>query len=582
MRSSTGIERGALLALCVGLFGAASCNLVFGVDSGKPAGTGGSGATTTGGTTSSGGSTAGTTSSGGTTTGGTGGMTGGTAAGGTGATGPCAGSPDGQATKWAKHPTANYEEDGQAITVLPNGDAIVAGFYENGDFVVESLDPLPYPAADGGPGESKNVFVAHYTANGTPLKSVGFVGQDAQNVTSMAVDPSGNIVVGGHMLGTMQVGNDLFTVDGTYTPLAVDGFVLKLDKDLNPLWAKQLGGQSADEVRAVATDSQGNVIVLGVAVFTGSDYEAAPPQLPVSFGCPNQGQMLGKTEDRVYLTKLDPLGNCLWSNVFVLDLRYYGYYGEPEGLTMTVDKDDNVLVAGGFGGTANFGGGFTLNALDSKDIFVYKSDPSGATRWVENYGGTAYQVVNAMTTDAAGDIWIGGHWLLGIDLGGALTAIDPKLDMSDRKGFVAKLQLDPLPDLPPTPVVLHAFDDAGRIDVRSAAITPDGDAVFGGALYPADGSLGVDFGDGQKTPPAPKNANGDHDWDAFLVKYCKDGSLRWSRRYQTSAGEIIESVGVDGQGHTYATGQFSGPYDFEGPLQQTPLGWDAFVLRVGP
>jgi hypothetical protein len=424
--------------------------------------------------------------------------------------------------------------------------------------------------------------VAHYNANGSPLKSIGFIGQDAQNVTSMAVDPSGNIVVGGHMLGTMQVGGDLFTVDQTYTPLAVDGFVFKLDKDLNPLWAKQLGGQSSDEVRAVATDSQGNVIVLGVAVFTGGEYDPAPPQLPVSFGCPNQGQMLNKGENRVYLTKLDPLGNCLWSNVFVLDLRYSGYYSEPEGLTMTVDKDDNVLVAGGFGGTANFGGGYVLNALDGKDIFVYKSDPSGATQWVDNYGGASSQVVNTLATDAAGDIWIGGHWLLGIDLGGALTVVDPKLDMNDRKGYVAKLQLDPLPDLPPTPVILHAFNDAGRIDVRSVAITPDGDAVFGGALYPQDGSLGIDFGDGQRVAPAPKNAGGDHDWDAFLVKYCKDGSLRWSRRYQTPAGEIIESVGVDGLGHTYATGQFSGPYDFEGPLQQTPLGWDAFVLRVGP
>ncbi len=579
MRSSTGIERGAVLALCFGLFGAASCNILFNIDGGKPAGAGGSGGTTTG-TTSIGGTTGGTTSIGGSTGGSTGGTAGST--GGTGATGPCAASPDGQATKWAKHPTANYEEDGQAITVLPNGDAVVAGFYDNNDFIVESLDPLPYPDDDGGPGQKQNVFVARYSASGAPVKSLGIIGSDTQLVTSMAADPQGNLVVGGFMLGTMTLGADQFTVDEQYTPIAVDGFVFKLDGNLQPKWAKQLGGQSADEVRAVATDSQGNVLVLGVAVYTGSDYDAAPAQLPVNFGCPAQAQMLDKSEDRAYLTKLDPDGNCLWSNVFVLDLRYYGLYGEPDGLTMTVDKDDNVLVAGGFGGTANFGGGYILNAQDSKDIFVYKCDPSGATQWAENYGGQAYQVVNTMKTDAAGDIWIGGHWQVGINLGAALSEVDPLLDMNDRKGYVAKLALDAAPNLPPKPVLLHAFNDVGRIDVRSAAITPDGDAVFGGTLLPHDGALGIDFGDGQKTPPAPKNAAGDHDWDAFLVKYCKDGDVRWSRRYQTSAGEIIESVGVDGAGHTYATGEFSGVYDFEGPIQLTPLGWDAFVLRVGP
>lgn len=579
------MRRAALFTLSLSLFSAAACNELFGINGGSPA-NGGAATTTSG----AGGTTSTTTSSGG-TTGGTGGTTGGT----TGATGgttmttatagtggaPACGTGDAPATSWAKHPTGNYEEDGQALTVTAAGDVYMAGYYEYSDFVVESLTPLPYPDDADGPGEKENVFVAKYSANGVPLKSVGFVGQDTQSVTSMAVAPNGDVVVGGYMIGTMTVGNTTLTADEQYTPVADDGFVVRLDKDLNPLWAKQLGGKSMDEVRAVATDSQGNVVILGVGVYTGSEYDAAPAQLPVDFGCPAQGQTLNKTEDRMFLTKLDPDGNCLWGKAYVLDLRYYGFYGHPEGLTMTVDKDDNVIVAGGFGGTANFGGGYLLNAFDNKDIFLLSTDPSGATRWAENYGGLDYQVVNSVVTDQAGDIWAGGHWGLSITLTPALSYTDPNNDASGNpKGYVAKFTVDPTGANPPTPELFHVFNDAGRMDVRSAAIGPDGDAVFGGVLVSADGSTGIDFGDGNKTLPAPKNANGDYDYDAYVVRYCKDGALRWSRRYQTSAAEIIEAVGVDGQGRTYATGEFGGVYNFEGPQSLTPLNYDAFLMRT--
>jgi hypothetical protein len=161
-------------------------------------------------------------------------------------------------------------------------------------------------------------------------------------------------------------------------------------------------------------------------------------------------------------------------------------------------------------------------------------------------------------------------------------AVDPGADGNYWKAFVAKLELDPSPMLPPKPVFLHSYADAGFQYVNSVVTTPEGDAVFGGLVRPTDGSTGVDYGDGQKIPPAAKDGIGNHNEDGFIAKYCKSGGLRWVKQLSTSASESVRGVAADGAGNTFATGAFSGTYDFGGPKQYSPAGWDPFALRVGP
>jgi len=574
MQRSSGSGRGRFFAshvtpilALVPLLATTSCNPIFGIEPGELTGSGGTAATTNnGGTAGSG--TGGTMSTGGTAS---------TSSGG----GPCAGSaaPDGHATGWVKRAIGGYSDIGRAIARQPAGGLIVTGTYTQDDFVVD-LVKLPYPTHAEEPQEEENVFVARYKPDGKPDWAIGFAGRSRQRATSVVTDFTDNSIVSGYFLNAFQVGATTLSADDQLYEYATDGFVLKLDSRGVPQWAKQFGGPSIDQVVSAAADSMGNVLVLGVSVL-GGEIDSAPATTTVDYGC--GPRTLDKDVQRVFLTKLNKDGGCVWDKQLEIDTRFYGANNPPSGLAMTIDPDDNIVLAGGFSGTANFGGGISITSPGNKNIFVYKATPNGEPLWAESYGDGNSQAARAVAVDADGDIWIGGSCQLSITLDPLPIQADPLADGSFySKGFVAKLELSGDPAVPAKPVFLQALWDKGWQEVKSVAVSSDGDAVLGGVLYAFEGSTGVDFGDGAKIPPSGPDAGNNYHEDGFVVKYCKDGGLRWAKRFGTSAIETVFGVTTDNQGNTFATGSFDGKYDFDGSQSYTPFSEDVFTLRLGP
>jgi hypothetical protein len=574
MRCLMGKTCGAALASLLCLLGTTACNGIFGIKNGEPTGPGGNGGSGNPGGTAGTGGTANTGGTGGTT------VTTATSTGGTGGGGPCADSPapDGQSTLWVSHPVGSYVEKGLAVARQPGGALIVAGTYSDDDFVIDS-QKLPYPPHGDEPGERENVFVAQYTPDGKPAWDIGFAGRDLQTVTGLAVDTVGNSVVAGYFLNTFQVGDKTLSIDGQYSDMALDGFVIKLSSAGVPLWAKQLGGGSTDVVLGVAADSQQNVIVLG-ASYLGGDVAMPPDSAPVQYGC--APRTLEKNVPTVFLTKLSPAGDCVWDKQYVIDTRFGGLYSPAVGLAVTVDPKDNIVMVGGFAGVANFGGGSSVVSAGGKDVFVLKASPDGEPIWSASFGDKNFQTATVVATDPSGDIWIGGNFQQSVTFDPLPLQTDPLADPDYWKGFVAKLELDPVETLPAKPVFLQSFADKGWQFVNSVATTTAGDAVFGGILFGVDGSTGVDFGDGVKAPPPGKADDDSYHEDGFIAKYCKSGGLRWSRRLSTTAVEEVHGVTVDTAGNTFATGKFGAKYSFGGGQSYTPAGEDVFTLKIGP
>jgi hypothetical protein len=580
MRLSTGNQwaRGSLL---VASLSAASCNFVFGVDSGQPGASTGSSAT---GGTGAGGTGAGGTGAGGTGasggTAGTGGATGGTAgtggtSGSSGSGGSACASPDGQSSKWVAHPVGNYVDEAMAVARAPGGDIVVAGYYKSDDFVVKSL-----PALDrSGPDAQEDVYVAAYAPDtGSAKWAKGFTGPGTQRPTVAVTDPSGSPIVGGWFQQSFVVGGKTLTSDQQYSGDAAEGFVMKLDPAGGaPLWAKQFGGSSTDMVLGVAADSKGNVLVAGISAVV-ADLGTPPEPVPVDYGC---GQRkLSKDASWVFLTKLDPNGNCVWDKQYVMDTRFSGIYSRT-GLAVTVDPADNIILTGGFDGLADFG--FTqLADAGGKDVFLLKLDPSGNGLWAQVYGDSNYQMASAVTTDPSGDIWLGGWYNGSVTLGDLPKQVDQTADNQNRKAFIAKLTVDSTkPTEPAKPVFLHALYDLADLTITSVVTTPDGDAVFGGVTQPAKGTTGIQFDDKTKLV-SEINVDGNYYPDGFVAKYCKDGSLRWARAVATPSREFVWGVAADGAGHTFAAGSFDGVYDFGCLKSIMPYGVDPFVLGIGP
>ncbi len=98
-------------------------------------------------------------------------------------------------------------------------------------------------------------------------------------------------------------------------------------------------------------------------------------------------------------------GNHRWS-------KGLGGPSADRAFDVATDADDNVVIAGVFYYTADFGGG-TLTSAGSGDIFVAKYDTDGNHVWSRQFGSTNFDQALDVATDAAGNVFLAGRASLG-------------------------------------------------------------------------------------------------------------------------------------------------------------------------
>jgi hypothetical protein len=70
--------------------------------------------------------------------------------------------------------------------------------------------------------------------------------------------------------------------------------------------------------------------------------------------------------------------------------------------------------------------------------------------------------------------------------------------------------------------------------------------------------------------------------DALLVRFARDGSVRWSERFGGDDMDIPTSVTVGGDGSVVLAGGFSNSVDFAGTSETSAGSADIFVARLAP
>ncbi|MCA9622244.1 MAG: hypothetical protein KC731_24640 [Myxococcales bacterium] len=166
----------------------------------------------------------------------------------------------------------------------------------------------------------------------------------------------------------------------------------------------------------MARDSEGNVLVIGGYhgdVQVGGEVLTSPG---------------GWDDDNMFLIKLDPNGQPLWS-------RRFGDEGPMQvGRAVACDGNDDIIIAGGVSGTADFGGGaLTASTFLDYDAFVAKLDPQGNHRW-SYLVGNGGQMIYTMAAHPDGTIAIAGS------SEGRMSW--PSGELVSRGPFVAKLDTD--------------------------------------------------------------------------------------------------------------------------------------------
>lgn len=245
------------------------------------------------------------------------------------------------------------------VAVDASGNAVIAGV-TRGD-----------QAGSGNLGNWDALFRA-YDATATPVFTVQFGTAEADELSAIALDSAGNIIVGGHTTGVLEAG---VLPQGTW-----DGFVRKYSPDgQTVLWTRQFGTDSFDFVRDVVIDEADNIYVVGQTSgalfgpepafgdsFIASYSADGTLRWAEQFGdtgytninaaaIDNYGNLYvaGQTHGQIgdtsfgdwdgFVLLYDSAGNRIWSDQF----------GTPEGdqlFGMALDQDGNVLVVGASAG----------------------------------------------------------------------------------------------------------------------------------------------------------------------------------------------------------------------------------------
>ncbi len=163
-----------------------------------------------------------------------------------------------------------------------------------------------------------------------------------------------------------------------------DVFINKLDSTGNYIWAKQIGGTSFEDCKALGVDSKGNIYATGY--FSGTaDFDPGPASYPLT-----------SAGSDIYIAKLDSAGNFLWakqSGEAATDNTGFG-----RGLAL--DASSNVYTTGSFGGVMDFDpgtGSYSMDAgpLYSDDAFIHKmmcADTTSATVTASTEGCVPYEL----------------------------------------------------------------------------------------------------------------------------------------------------------------------------------------------
>jgi hypothetical protein len=296
----------------------------------------------------------------------------------------------------------------------------------------------------------------------------------------------------------------------------------------------------------------------------------------------------------IYLAKFNASGAHVWSQSFG-DATFF--VGEA---WVAADGSGNVIIAGYFGGTVDFGGG-PLTAAGYDDIFVAKFDANGTHVWSQRIGDGDFQGVASVAVDGSGSIVITGRWggtpfppfeshpyiyitkldadgnqLWSQSFGGGTgnehdaygtSAVDGSgnvfvtgvtLDLGFFHCILAKL--DANGDF----LWYQSFGDVDNQAFASVAADGSGNVILTGSFFGT-----VDFGGG------PLTSTGDS--DVFVVKFEGSGSHLWSRQFVHDSSLGVGRAATDGSDNVVITGGFAGNVDFGGGSLTSAGGGDIFV-----
>lgn len=299
-------------------------------------------------------------------------------------------------------------------------------------------------------------------------------------------------------------------------------------------WANHFEGTGDDYVEQIITDASGNIYATGYINGT-VDFDPTTGVLNATA----QGSYDG------FISKMDANGALVWAKTF-------GGNQQVFPIDLAFDNSGNILVVGGFYGTADFDpSATTVNVTSSgnKDYFISKFDANGNFLSVLTAGGTSNVQINEIEIDALGSIYLAGNF------DGSSVDLDPGAGTTNFNSagsndiFLFKL------DASGTYLWGNTFGDTDNDYVLSLAIDNNNKPILSGQFF---GTIDID--------PSVSSVNliSSGTNDNFVAKFDSNGSLFWANRMGDTDHLAIWGTKTNSNDDVYLIGNFQGTQDFDG------------------
>ena len=307
-----------------------------------------------------------------------------------------------------------------------------------------------------------------------------------------------------------------------------------------PMWTAHLGGPQADVGYALATDKEGNVVLVGF--YQGTANLGGVPMT-------SAGQV------DFFVAKYDTAGNAMW-------VRPFGGPGNDMATGVAIDLSGNVYVAGASDGALTIGGS-SFGANGSTGTFLFSLDPLGNVLSAKAYGGDSYGTLTKVAVSANGTVGVAGSFKGTIDFGNGnpLTATAGDGGAGDYAAFVAE------------------FDGGGNAQFANA-LGSDSTTVAQGLAFKSDESVAVvgSFSGTGQFGTTTLTSVGQN--DVFVAAFDSSGNPLWSKSWGGITNDDGRGIAYDANGNLVVTGGFSSSVDFGGGAVTSKGGSDAFVMKL--
>ncbi|MCF8463675.1 MAG: T9SS type A sorting domain-containing protein [Flavobacteriales bacterium] len=303
-------------------------------------------------------------------------------------------------------------------------------------------------------------------------------------------------------------------------------------------WAESIGGLGLDVGRAVATDQEGNVFVVGN--FTGGTHIA-------------DTFLTGYGSMEAFVAKFTSEGNFLWARVISGPL-------EDMARGVVTDYEGNAYVVGHFTDTVTFStssaGNIAAKSAGGQDVFVVKYAPNGHLVWKLTGGGSGDDTATDIDQYRwSGKLYISGGFENRASFGSATILSN---GLSDA--FLMKMDMSGN---------AHWIRNGGGLehDVAASVAVGNDESVY----------IVGDFYDQAAFGSSQLQAMGSS--DMYLAKFTENGNLEWVRTNGGTTVDVGTSVGTDLNGKVFVSGYFQGTTHFDN-FSASALSYnDVFVSK---